>query len=158
MKWLNYTRMSLWEAGTRRAHELFMGVYHSHSIQIARLIERAHSFARPPSPPRDPPYVSPSSFASPDGSARRRSEERPRNASIPISASTNEFSHRIADLVFPRKQIGGPDRPCYRRENDILRAEFAPARCILSLFPKRKFRRGEKSRGILASSRRLADV
>lgn len=26
-----------------------MGVYHSHSIQIARLIERAHSFARPPS-------------------------------------------------------------------------------------------------------------
>lgn len=30
------------------AHELFMGVYHSHSIQIARLIERAYPFARPP--------------------------------------------------------------------------------------------------------------
>lgn len=29
------------------AHELFMGVYHSHSIQIARLIERAYPFARP---------------------------------------------------------------------------------------------------------------
>lgn len=27
------------------AHELFMGVYHSHSVQIVRLIARANSFA-----------------------------------------------------------------------------------------------------------------
>lgn len=34
-----------------------MGVYHSHSIQIARLIERAHSFARRP-PVRGYPFTS----------------------------------------------------------------------------------------------------
>ena len=33
--------------GARAAHELFMGVYHSHSIQIARLIERAQRVRRP---------------------------------------------------------------------------------------------------------------
>jgi len=140
MKWLNYTRMSLWEAGTRRAHELFMGVYHSHSIQIARLIERAHSFARPPSPPPSPLAIllfltltSGESVSSDSFERSRRAtnagEERPRSTSVPISASTNEFSHRISSLVFPRKQIAGPDRPWYRQwEDDILRAQFAPAR------------------------------
>lgn len=41
------------------AHELFMGVYHSHSIQIARLIERAYA-----SPPRRF-YLSPSPILEP---------------------------------------------------------------------------------------------
>lgn len=55
-------------SGYPAAHELFMGVYHSHSIQIARLIERAYPFARPSPvnhftfslpPPLTPPPLTP---------------------------------------------------------------------------------------------------
>lgn len=87
-----------------------MGVYHSHSIQIARLIERAHSFARPPSATPLRLNVSQASSHLGQTSSVRRTSLSPLALARPLfpqSTVRQTSFHRapIAGLVFSRKQI-----------------------------------------------------
>lgn len=88
-----------------------MGVYHSHSIQIARLIERAHSFARPPS--ATPLRLNVSQASSHLVGARHLCFLNLRQS------STNEFPHRIIGFVFLREQIAFRDNVMSRKARVI---------------------------------------